>query len=76
MMYGAGLGDEELRHKVLTYSKAVLARMYEVRTVSSVKTLGAMIHGMLRSTELLEAYAELGWIRHPDVSLALLVASL
>jgi hypothetical protein len=35
-----------------------------------------MIYGMLRATQLLESFAELGWIRHPDVSSALVVASL
>ena len=71
MIYGAGLGDEESWRKGLTYSKAVFVRMYEVRTVSSVRTLGTIIHGMIRPTELLEAYAELGWICHPDVTSAL-----
>ena len=31
---------------------------------------------MLLSSELLEAFAALGWIRHPGVSSALVVASL
>ena len=31
---------------------------------------------MLLATQLLEAYSEVGWIRHPDVSSALVVASL
>ena len=34
-----------------------------------------MIYGMLLATQLLEAYSEVGWIRHPDVSSALVVAS-
>jgi phage tail sheath gpL-like len=38
--------------------------------------MGSMIYGMLRATQLLGAYADLGWIRHPDVSSALVVASL
>ena len=35
-----------------------------------------MLCGMLLSTELLAAFAALGWIRHPDISSALVVASL
>ena len=35
-----------------------------------------MIHGMLCSTQMLQSYMELGWIRHPDVSSALVVAAL
>ena len=31
---------------------------------------------MIRATYLLESYTELGWIRHPNVSSALVVASL
>ena len=62
--------------RCLTYSKALFTRVYEVRTVSADKTLGTMIYSMLRSTQILEGFAELGWIRHPDVSSALVVASL
>ena len=47
-----------------------------MRTVSVDKTLGAMIYGMLQATQLLEVFAALGWIRHLDISLALVVASL
>ena len=36
----------------------------------------AIIYGMLQATQLFEGYAVLGWISHPDVSLALVVASL
>ena len=35
-----------------------------------------MLYGMLLSSELLEAFAALGWIGHPNVSSALVVASL
>ena len=62
--------------KCLTYSKALFLRIYEVRLVPDDSTLGAMIYGMLRATQLLESFAELGGIRHPDGSSALVVASL
>lgn len=50
--------------------------MHEVRTTSTDHTEGAMLYGMLRATQLLAGYGDLGWIRHPDVSSALVVASL
>ena len=76
MMLGAGLTSSEAWTKCLTYSKALFTRIHEVRSVSDDTTLGAMIYGMLRASHLLESFAELGWIRHPDVSSALVVASL
>ena len=76
MMTDAGLGVEEAWGKCLTYARAVFARIYEVRTVASVHTAGSMLYGMMRSTQMLQAYGELGWIRHPDVSSALVVAAL
>ena len=47
-----------------------------MRTVSADKTLEAIIYRMLQATQLLEGFAELGWIHHPDVSSALVVAPL
>ena len=35
-----------------------------------------MIYGMLLATDLLEEYSTLGWIWHPDISSALVMASL
>ncbi len=40
------------------------------------RTLGGMDCGMMQATCLLEAYGKLGWIRHSDVSSALVIASL
>ena len=60
----------------MTYTTAIFARIYEVQTVSSDRTPGSILYGMLLSTELLAAFAALGWIRHPDISSALVVASL
>ena len=51
-------------------------RIADVRTVNTDKTLGSMAYGMLRATHLLSSYMELGWIRHPDVNSALVMASL
>ena len=76
MMNQAGLGEDEAWTKCLTYARAVFARIFEVRTVASVHTVGSMLYGMMRATQLLQGYGELGWIRHPDVSSALVVAAL
>ena len=76
MMTGAALTQGDAWKKCLTYTKAIFSRIYEVRTVSSDRTPGSMLYGMLLSTELLAAFAALGWIRHPDISSALVVASL
>jgi hypothetical protein len=76
MMTGAGLKKDDAWSKCLTYARAVFEHIYEVRSTSADKTPGAMIHGMLRATQMLQSYMELGWIRHPDVSSALVVAAL
>lgn len=76
LMTEAGLSNSEAWAKCLTYAKAVFKRIFDVRKLSLIKTLGGMIYGMLKSTTLLEGYAVLGWIRHPDVSSALVLASL
>ena len=47
MMTGAGLGMTMSWLKYLTYSKVLFTGVYEVRTVSADKTLGAMTYGML-----------------------------
>ena len=73
-MTGAALTQGDAWKKCLTYTKAIFSRIYEVRTVSSDRTPGSMLYGMLLSTELLAAFAALGWIRHPDISSALVVA--
>ena len=39
-------------------------------------THGSMIYGMMKASNLLSAYGDLGWICHPDVSSALVVAAL
>ena len=76
MMTGAGLSSSESWNKCLTYVKAVFTRIFKVHTVSEYKSLGSMIYGMMRATYLLESYTEMGWIRHSDVSSALVVTSL
>ena len=76
MMTGAGLTSIESWKKCLTYSKAIFNRIHDVRTLSSDRTSGSMLYGMLFATELLGLFATLGWIRHPDISSALVVASL
>jgi len=76
MMTGTGLDSKEAYdNKACTYLKAVFRRVYEVMTVSTEQSVGAMIYGVLRATNLLDDYTALDWIRHPDVPLALVVAS-
>jgi hypothetical protein len=74
MMTDASLTNEVAWAKCLTYCRDVFKRIQEVRTVSSDYTLGSMIHGMMVATKMLGSYGELGWIRHPDVSSALVMA--
>ena len=76
MMEGAKLSRDESWGKCLTYTKAIFARIYDGRTVSTDRTPVTMLYGMLLSSKLLEAFVALGWIRHPDISSALVVASL
>ena len=71
-----GLSEAEAWLKCLTYARAVFTRVHEVRTVASVHSVKSMLFGMVRSTVLLQAYGKLGWIRHPDVLSALVVATL
>ena len=76
MMTQAGLSEAEAWLKCLTYARAVFTRVHKVRTMASVYSVGSMLFGMMRSTVLLQAYGDLGWIRYPDVLLALVVAAL
>ena len=78
MMNQAGLGEDDAwtKSKCLTYARAVFGRIFEVRTVAPVHTVGSMLYGMMHATQLLQGYGELRWIRHPDVSSALVVAAL
>ena len=76
MMTGAQIAVDTAWDRVLGYAKAVFARIHEVRTVSMDRTQGGMIYGMLLSCQLLEGYALLGWIRHPDVSSSLVISAL
>ena len=76
MMEGSELGRDKSLRKCLTYTKAIFAQEYDVLNGSVDRTPGAMLYGMLLSSELLKAFATLGWIRHPGVSSALVVASL
>ena len=76
MLTGAQIEGATAWDRVLGYTKAVFSRIHEVRTVSMDRTQGAMIYGMLLATQLLEGYALLGWIRHPDVSSSLVISAL
>jgi len=76
MMTKAGLSPEVAWTKCLTYALAVFERIHEVRTTALLHTPGSMLYGMMRATRLLQTYTEIGWIRHPDVSSALVMAAL
>ena len=76
MMTNAGLGTAEAWKKVLTYATAVFKRVHAVRTITSVMTDGARLFGMLKSIDLLDAFSKAEWIRHPDLSSALVIAAL
>ena len=53
MMTGAQIDMETAWDRVLGYTKAVFARIHEVRTVSMDRTQGGMIYGMLLSSQML-----------------------
>ena len=72
LMMGVDIPKVDAWKKVLTYTKAVFQRIHEVRTISSDNEVEGMLYDMLLSTEMLEEYKMLGWIRHPDVSAALI----
>ena len=76
MMTGAQISTDTAWDRVLGYTKAVVERIHEVRTVTMDRTQGGMIYGMLLACQLLEGYALLGWIRHPDVSSSLVISVL
>ena len=76
MLTKAGIKSDKAWQKVLTYTTAVCKRVAEVRTVSAVLNEGVMLYGMLLATDLLDAFCDLDWIRHPDVSSALVLAAL
>ena len=76
MLTGAQIDGATAWDRVLGYTKAVFVRIHEVRTQSMDRTQGAMIYGQLLATQLLEGYALLGWIRHPDVSSSLVISAL
>ena len=76
MLTGAQIDSGTAWDRVLGYTKAVFDRVHEVRTTSLDRTQGGMIYGMLLATQLLEGYALLGWIRHPDVSSSLVISAL
>ena len=62
--------------KMLTYVTAVWERIHSVRTITSEQTAGSMIFGMMKATDLLDEYGKLEWIRHSDVSAAMVITSL
>jgi hypothetical protein len=77
LMTGANAGAKDAwDNKMLTFVLEVWERVQAVRTVTSESTSASMIFGIMKATDLLDRYSELGWIRHPDVSSALVIASL
>jgi hypothetical protein len=76
LLTGAGLTAELSWSKVLTYLKTVFDQVQKVRSITREPTPHAMIFGMMKATEMLEDYGHLEWIRHPDVSSALVISAL
>ena len=62
--------------QILTYVKAVGDRVHTVRTVLHEGTPASIMMGMFRATKMLERYAELDFVSHPDVAMALVLAAL
>ena len=76
MMTNAGLTPDEAWLKVLIYVTAVFRRVHAVRTITVTMTDGARLFGVLKAIELLDEFADAEWIRHPDLSSALVLAAL
>ena len=62
--------------KILTYIKSVDEKVQQVRTVTKSPSPGAMVMGMFKATKMLDRYAELDFVSHPDVAMCLVVSSL
>ena len=60
MMEGAKVSKENEWKKCLTYTKAIFSRIYNICTISSDRTTGAMLYVMLLATDLLEAFTAPG----------------
>ena len=62
--------------QILTYVKAVGDRVHTARTLLREGTPASMLMGMFRATKMLDRYAELDFVSHPDVAMALVLAAL
>ena len=76
MMTNAGLSESEAWKKVLTYVTAVFMRVGQVRTITMAMNDGTRLFGVFKAIELLDEFADMAWIRHPDLSSALVIAAL
>ena len=77
LMLSAGLTSAQAwSSKTLTYLRAVFDRIHSVRSLSSEKNAASMLFGMMRATELLDTYGQLEWVRHPDISSAMIISAL
>ena len=73
----AGMSEKDAwDSKILNYVKSVNEKIQQVHTLTKEPTPSAVIMGMFRATRMLNRYAELGFVSHPDVAMCLVVASL
>ena len=73
----AGLdGKEGWNDQILTYVKAVGDRVHTARTLMKEGTPASIVMGMFKATRMLDRYAELDFVSHPDVAMALVLAAL
>ena len=61
---------------MLTYTMSIFQQFHRVRTLTTDETSEAVLFGIMQATDLLEEYAKSEWVCHPDVSTAMVLASL
>ena len=61
---------------MLTYTMSFFQQVHRVRTLTTEETPEAMLFGIVQTTDLLDEYAKSEWVCHPDVSAAMVLASI
>ena len=61
---------------MLTYTMSIFQQVHRVCTLTIDETSEAMLFGIMWATDLLDQYAKSEWVCHPDVSAAMVLASL
>ena len=73
----AGLPDTKAwGNKMLTFTMSIFETTNRVRTITSEGAAYTMLFGIIRTTELLDEYANAEWVKHLSVSAAMVLASL